>query len=174
MDHLVLTVIAADQPGLVERIAQCIARHGGNWLDSRMARMAGQFAGILRIAVPADRYDDLVQGLQALEEQGIRVQFAGGGQEPGAAGRAIELDLVGNDRPGIVRDITRALAEQGVNLERLHTEVLPAPMSGEPLFHAQAALAVPAGASLEALQAHLESLADELMVELRLNPEASR
>ena len=52
MDHLVLTVIAEDQPGLVERIAQCISEHGGNWLESRMSRMAGQFAGILRVDVP--------------------------------------------------------------------------------------------------------------------------
>lgn len=40
MDHLVLTVIAQDQPGLVERLAGCVAKHGGNWLESRMARMA--------------------------------------------------------------------------------------------------------------------------------------
>ena len=64
MDHLVLTVIATDHPGLVERIAQCIASHGGNWLESRMSRMAGQFAGILRVAVPAEGYDELVEGLQ--------------------------------------------------------------------------------------------------------------
>lgn len=62
MDHLVLTVIATDHPGLVERIAQCIASHGGNWLESRMSRMAGQFAGILRVAVPAEGYDELVEG----------------------------------------------------------------------------------------------------------------
>ncbi|RLM48637.1 glycine cleavage system protein R, partial [Halobellus sp. Atlit-31R] len=66
MDHLVLTVIAPDQPGLVDRIAQCIATHGGNWLESRMSRMAGQFAGILKVAVPAEGYDALVDGLQAL------------------------------------------------------------------------------------------------------------
>src|SRR3990167_11495407 len=56
MDHLVLTVIAQDQPGLVERIAQCISEHGGNWLESRMSRMAGQFAGILRVDVPLDAH----------------------------------------------------------------------------------------------------------------------
>ncbi|WP_263143768.1 ACT domain-containing protein [Pseudomonas sp. RIT-PI-AD] len=169
MDHLVLTVIAADQPGLVERIAQCIAAQGGNWLDSRMSRMAGQFAGILRVAVPGEGYDALVKSLQDLAAQGIRVMVAGGGSEPALDGKSIQLDLVGNDRPGIVRDITRLLAEQGVNLERLHTEVLPAPMSGEPLFHAQALLAVPAGLALDALQARLETLADDLMVELKLD-----
>lgn len=168
MDHLVLTVIAPDQPGLVERIAQCIAAHGGNWLESRMSRMAGQFAGILRVAVPAEGYDELVDGLQALNAHGIRVLVAESGIEPSCTWKPIHLDLVGNDRPGIVRDITRLLAEHGINVESLTTEVAPAPMSSEPLFHADAVLAVPLTLSLDLLRDKLESLADDMMVELNL------
>ena len=82
MDHLVLTVIAEDQPGLVECLAKCIAEHGGNWLESRMSRMAGQFAGILRVAVPAQAHADLSEALQQLEQQGIRVLVAQSGAEP--------------------------------------------------------------------------------------------
>lgn len=171
MDHLVLTVIARDKPGLVELLAQCIAGHGGNWLESRMARMAGQFAGILRVAVPEAAHADLAAALQALEGQGIRVLLAPSGAEPTATWRSIQLELVGNDRPGIVRDITRLLAEHGVNLESLDTEVAPAPMSSEMLFHAQAQLAVPMELSLDLLQQRLETLADDLMVELILRPE---
>lgn len=173
MDHLVLTVIAPDQPGLVERVAQCIAAHGGNWLESRMSRMAGQFAGILRVAVPAEGYDELVEGLQGLAAHGIRVMLAESGIEPSCTWKPILLDLVGNDRPGIVRDITRLLSEEGVNLERLVTEVKPAPMSSEPLFHAEALLAVPLTLSLDVLQRRLETLADDLMVELNLQPQVS-
>ena len=172
MDHLVLTVIAPDQPGLVEKVAQCVAGHGGNWLESRMSRMAGQFAGILRVAVPAEAYDELVAALHGLAAQGIRVLVAESGIEPSCSWKPIHLDLVGNDRPGIVRDITGLLAELGVNLERLTTEVAPAPMSSEPLFHAEALLAVPLGLTLGVLQARLENLADDLMVELNLRPEA--
>jgi glycine cleavage system regulatory protein len=168
VDHLVLTVIAPDQPGLVEKIAQCVASHGGNWLESSMSRMAGQFAGILRVAVPAAAHAGLVAALAALAGQGIRVQVAPSGNEPTGNWRAIELDLVGNDRPGIVRDITRLLAGQGVNLERLSSEIAPAPMSSEMLFHARALLAVPLSLSLDSLQQALETLADDLMVELSL------
>lgn len=168
MNHLVLTVIAQDQPGQVERIAQCIAEHGGNWLESRMARMAGQFAGILRVGVPAEAHDELIDALQGLGAQGIRVLLAESGIEPSCTWKPILLELVGNDRPGIVRDITRLLSEHGINVESLVTEVTPAPMSSEPLFHAEAVLAVPLTLSLDVLQRHLESLADELMVELNL------
>jgi glycine cleavage system regulatory protein len=168
VDHLVLTVIAPDQPGLVEKVAQCIAAHGGNWLESRMSRMAGQFAGILKVAVPAEAYDELVAALLALNNQGIRVLLAQSGIDPSCTWKPILLDLVGNDRPGIVRDITALLSEHGVNLESLQTEVTPAPMSNQLLFHCEALLAVPLSLKLEVLQAKLETLADDLMVELVL------
>ena len=171
MDPLVLTVIAPDQPGLVEKLAQCVAEQGGNWLESRMARMAGQFAGILRVAVPAERHQALEQALLGLSSQGIRVLLAPSGAEPGGERQPIYLELVGNDRPGIVRDITRLLSEHGINVESLTTEVLSAPMSSEPLFRAEAQLGVPSGVPLHLLREHLEALADDLMVELNLRSE---
>ncbi|WP_166366281.1 ACT domain-containing protein [Pseudomonas akapageensis] len=171
MDDLVLTVFAPDKAGQVERIAQCIAENNGNWMESRVSRMAGQFAGIVRVAVPAESYDELVGALKKLAEQGIRVVISNIGMEDSCTWKPIAMELVGNDRPGIVRDITRLLSEQGVNLERLTTEVRPAPMSSEPLFHADAILAVPLTLPLEQLQARLEELADDLMVELVLRTE---
>ncbi|UJW22920.1 MULTISPECIES: glycine cleavage system protein R [Pseudomonas] len=171
MDHLVLTVIAPDKAGQVERVAHCIADHSGNWLESRMSRMAGQFARILRVAVPAEHHDGLVAALQGLAQYDIRVLVAESGVEPSCTWKPIAMELVGNDRPGIVRDITRLLAELQVNVERFTTEVRPAPMSSEPLFHADALLALPLALPLDELQQRLESLADDLMVELRLRAE---
>ncbi|MNY26923.1 hypothetical protein D3C86_1607950 [compost metagenome] len=133
-----------------------------------MSRMAGQFAGILRVAVPAKAHAELVEALQGLSAEGIRVLLEQGGAEPSGNWKAIHLDLVGNDRPGIIR----LLAEHGVNLESLITEVAPAPMSSELLFHAEAQLAVPLELSLDVLQAKLETLADDLMVELNLRTDA--
>ena len=167
MDHLVLTIIAADKPGLVERIAQNIASHGGNWLESRMAHMAGQFAGILRVSVPSEQRQALVGSLEDLSTHGIRVLVGEGSSGQASASNPILMTLVGNDRSGIVREITALLSQQGVNLERLSTDVRPAPMSGDPLFNAEALLQVPATLSLETLQEALETLADDLMVELR-------
>lgn len=171
MDHLVVTVFAPDKPGQVEQIAECIARHGGNWLESRMTHMAGQFAGILRLSVPAEAHDELINALQALSRDGIHTQFAKSGVESATTSTPINMKLVGNDRPGIVRDITRLLTQQGVNVERLVTDVSPAPMSSETLFHANALLGVPLTLTLDVLQKHLETLADELMVELVLKSE---
>ncbi|AIR88455.1 glycine cleavage system protein R [Pseudomonas cremoricolorata] len=171
MEHLVITVIAADQAGLVERVAHCISEHQGNWLESRLSRMAGQFAGIVNVAVPSAEWDGLLTSLRALSSRGIRVQIAERGGEPSDLRQTVRMELVGNDRPGIVRDISRVLAQLAVNVERLSTQVQPAPMSNEPLFHAEAVLALPAELSLERLQQRLEGLADELMVELSVRAE---
>ncbi|RMO78819.1 ACT domain protein [Pseudomonas syringae pv. primulae] len=171
VDHLVVTLVAPDKPGQVERIAQCIAEHGGNWLESRMSRMAGQFAGILKVGVEPQQYDDLIKALNALSAHGIRMLLADSAVETSDTTQLISMKLVGNDRPGIVRDITRLLAGQGVNVEHLITDVTPAPMSSELLFHADAVLGVPVGLSLDDLQAGLETLADDLMVELVLGGE---
>nr|WP_276583431.1 ACT domain-containing protein [Pseudomonas sp. RIT-PI-S] len=168
---MVLTVLAHDKAGQVERIANCVAEHHGNWLESRMARMAGQFAGILRVEVPAAHRPALVRALERLGEQGIRVLVEQSTVPQGEAWKLVTLTLTANDRPGIVRDLSRLLAGKGVNVERLSTDVSPAPMFSELLFRAEAQLAVPEALSLEALQETLESMADELMVDLELRPE---
>jgi glycine cleavage system regulatory protein len=169
MPDLVLTLIGPDRPGIVEAIAEPIARHGGNWLESRMAHLAGKFAGILRIDVPSGREDALTSALRALEASGLKLTIEAGpaaGGEPGS--RTFLLDLVGLDRPGIVREISHALAERGVNIEELTTDRTTAPMSGELLFRSRARVSVPPRTDPERLRERLEQLAGDLMVQVTL------
>jgi glycine cleavage system regulatory protein len=166
---LVMTIIGKDRTGLVESVADIVAAHGGNWLESRMCRLGGEFAGILRIHVPADRRPELMRALAALEPRGLSVTVRA--DEPprtAAAGKFILLELVGHDRPGIVREITRVLAGQGVNVEELSSECVSAPMSGELLFKARVRLQVPAGGDSAGLRRELEKIASDLMVDISL------
>lgn len=172
--QLVLTLIGRDRPGLVEALSTEVARHGGNWEESRMAQLAGKFAGILRIAVDVDRAAGLARALAALEREGLRVVVEGAeASAQGGAGQRARLTLVGSDREGIVRDLSRALAARSVNVEELETSCEAAPMAGGSIFRASALLLVPSGLSVEALRAALESLADDLMVEISLDLAAS-
>ncbi len=166
---LVMTVIGKDRTGLVESLASLVAAHGGNWLESRMCRLGGEFAGILRIHVPSEKQAALMQALNGLASQGLRV-IACADETPSdaVAGRLTTLEIVGHDRPGIVREITRALAGQGVNLEEFSSECLSAPMSGESLFKARARLQLPARCDAEALRQTLEKIASDLMVDISL------
>lgn len=167
---LVLTVIGPDRPGLVERLAQTIADHGANWLESRLAHLSGQFAGMVRVSVPADRAAELARALRALE--GLRVDVETADAATDARTPALVLELLGQDRPGIVREVSRALASRGVNVEELETACESAPMSGETLFRARARLRLPSDVGVETLREALEKLGDELMVDILLDDEA--
>jgi glycine cleavage system regulatory protein len=168
MKDLVLTLIGPDRPGLVESLAKRVAAHGGNWLESRMAQLAGQFAGILRVEVPSAAVPALQAALAELEAEGIRVVAESGAAPADSGLRPMELQLVGHDHPGIVRDVSQVLLQHGVNIEELTTDNLSAPMSGGLLFSARARLRVPTRADTDGLRRDLEKIADDLMVDLTL------
>jgi glycine cleavage system regulatory protein len=175
---LVMTVIGADRPGLVQMVASRVADRGGNWLESRMCRLGGQFAGILRVEVAAERRDELVNALRTLEVDGLRViiHAEGGvtavkeGAPAKPKGSLATIELVGNDRPGILRSVSAVFAAHGVNVEELASERVNAPMDGGVLFQARATVFVPAGVKLSVVRADLEKLAADLMVDLKLVP----
>lgn len=165
----VMTLLGRDQPGIVEAISKVVATHGGNWEESHMARLSDRFAGFIRISAHPDRGPDLEAGLLALAGPSLdlKVERSDADDRPAEVSRA-RLDLVGQDRPGILREITSALASKDVNVIRLETRCSSAPMSGEMLFHAQADLLCPAGLGFESLRETLERLGQDMMVEVNL------
>ncbi len=169
MQHsLVMTVIGNDRPGLVESVASIVAEHGGNWLESRMSRLGGQFAGIVHVEVPADREQALAKALKALDARGLTVVVHVDPSQARDLSKTNILEIVGQDRPGIVRQISHVLAEAGVNVEELQTECASAAMSGETLFKARAVLHVPPSCDLGKLREALEKIAADLIVEISL------
>lgn len=168
---LVLTIIGADRTGLVEALAREIAAVGGNWEESRLVRLAGQFAGVLLVTVDTRRTDELVAALRKLDATGLQVSVrpTTAPATPAESTR-FRLEITGQDRPGIVRDVARILAERSINVEELESEVTSAPMSGERMFNARITLRAPGQMQLAELRARLESLASELMVDVTTVP----
>jgi len=170
MTDLVLTLLGPDRPGLVDLVAGVIARHQGNWLESRMTRLAGHFAGLLRAELPEAEVQAALAELAALEARGLKVIAESAPRVAPPAGlKTMTLELVGLDRPGIVREISQLLAASGVNVEELTTNRKSAPMSGDMLFEAHAHVRVPADTDVAKLRAGLERLANDLVVEIRLD-----
>jgi glycine cleavage system regulatory protein len=170
---LVLTVIAADRPGIVRTLAKVASEHGANWVESHMARLGGRFAGILRLDVDTDRAQALTNALRALSASGMTVVV-----EPAEAEAQAErhrpglvLEVLGHDRPGIVRELSEALAKRNVNVTSLETGLEMAPMSGHPLFRAHAVLAVDADTDLDDLHDEIAFIAQELHVDFSLDDE---
>lgn len=166
---LILTILGDDRPGLVESIARLVAEHQGNWLESRMAHLAGQFAGILRVEVDAAQAEPLAAALRTLTAAGLETIVH---PDPATAIPSdrplVKLDLLGQDRPGIIRQISGVLAALGVNVEELNTECRAAAETGQPLFHAVAQLRLPPDVSEANLRVALENVATDLMVDVKL------
>ncbi|MBM7505771.1 glycine cleavage system protein R [Agromyces aurantiacus] len=172
MPRLVLTVIGDDRAGLVEALADAVNAHGGNWEQSQMAELAGQFAGIVVVTVPAERADELREALDGLEGL-LEVAAHPGSEEPAGADhwRRLRIDLVGSDRPGIVHDVSAVLARHGLSIETITTERRDAPMSGGILFEAHIAVRVPPGGDPADVRQDLEQVASELFVDLTVGQE---
>ena len=167
MTSLVVTLIGPDRPGLVSALSDKASAHGANWADSLMANFAGQFAGIVQLEVAAEKCAALIESLRALESPDLHVVVAqASGARRGPATRQLKLDLIGNDRPGIIHTISSQLARHGVSIEKLQTHVVSGAWSGEPMFQMSAQLTVPLTLDSDALRAGLEGLANELMVDI--------
>jgi glycine cleavage system regulatory protein len=177
MTTLVLTVVGDDRSGLVAAVADVVGAHGGNWEHSQLAELAGAFAGIIEVSVDRDRADDLRAALSSLD--GLLKVTVHAGAETDASSRAargdaasarpLTLEVVGNDRAGIVRDISAVLSAHGVTIDRMATRTMDAAMFGGRLFEATVTARVPASVDLGALTAELERLATEIQVDVTLD-----
>lgn len=172
MEHVVLTVVGRDRPGLVAALSAPVEAHGGSWQRSQMARLAGHFAGVVEVGVPDHAVAALEADLAALADDGLTVHLTRtAAPEPRATGDG-QLHVLGNDRPGILAEVARVLAAHGVGIEELVTETREAPMAGGTLFEVDAVLSVPAGTDEARVRTDLEGLAAELIVELAFGPAA--
>jgi len=176
MVPLVLTFVGDDRPGLVNAISEKIAACGATWLESRSARLAGKFAGILLVSVPDDRAAELQSSLRLLEAAGLHLNVERGDSTEAEKppGRLLKLDLLGHERPGIVREVTQALTSLGVNIEEFASDLESAPFTGVEMFRARARLRAPDGPSVEDLRKALERLAGEIMVDLAVADDEAR
>jgi glycine cleavage system regulatory protein len=166
---LVVTVVGPDRPGIVSQLSAKAQGFGANWSGSRMAGLAGQFAGIVHFEVAPDKADALAAALRGLASPDLQVVIVKSEGAPAPAGRrVVRLELVGHDRPGIVRDLSGALAQRGVSIEELHTEIVSGAMSAEHLFKVKATLLVPKNVGNDDVRRALEALANEMMVDLAL------
>jgi glycine cleavage system regulatory protein len=167
MKHsLVMTILGADRPGLVSSIAEVVNRHKGNWLESRMARLAGQFAGILRVECPPEEREALRSALGDLTNQDIHITIVNEPLLEADNRHTLRIDVVGNDRPGIVHQLARALADAGANVEEWTTGLESAPMSGHPLFRVFGKVSMASPGDEGKLRDAIENLSDDLSVEM--------
>ena len=170
MATLILSVTGSDRPGLTQALAAAVLSAGGNWLESHLSRLGGLYVGSVRVELAADRIEALRAAVRAVDAQGLDVRIAPAVEDAGATGEVLHFSLVGQDRPGIVHQVTATLSGLPVNIEAFETRITAEPHSGAPLFHMEARLRLPAGLAAEAVQAALEAISGEIMVDISLSP----
>ncbi|QUJ68102.1 amino acid-binding protein [Photobacterium sp. GJ3] len=163
MKHLVITVIGQDRQGLVGKLSDTVYQHQGNWLGSSMNHLAGQFAGILQVDVPEASVKAFRQAMSKLE--GLKIHIEEDTHLTPPPKQLQSLTVTGNDRPGIVKEVTTSLGELGINIYKLKTDTHSAPNWGYPIFTAWFELEIPASLSVSTVQLQLESLADDLTID---------
>ncbi len=166
----IISIMADDRPGLVETLSSIISEHQGNWLESRLTHLAGKFAGIVHLQVGKSHVQALQQALEGLQQQGwiINIEQSQVQQISANNPTQLQLNIVGNDRPGIVKEISQVLSALHVNVLDLATHFESAAMSAEALFKTQARVQLPQKLDEDELRDKLENLSNDLMVEVKL------
>lgn len=169
---LILTVIGRDRAGIVDDVSSAIIDNGGNWLESRMCNLAGQFAGVLRVECPQEKQANLRAALDRLENNGLRIQIVtgvGDGAGEQATATRFELEITGPDHPGIIHDISHFLAENEVNIIEMDSHCEEGAMSGGYIFHSTIAASIADTAKIAKVEDALDDLADALNVDITLD-----
>ncbi|WP_156256067.1 glycine cleavage system protein R [Sandarakinorhabdus oryzae] len=164
--RVILTVIGSDRPGLTAALAEAVLDAGGNWLESHLARLAGRYVGSVLVEIAPEQLAALHKAVAAVDANGLNVTLVDAGEAVASAGTRLSLQLVAQDRPGIVNELAQALAPLGVNIESLETTAEDGAWSGARLFRAEVVASLPAGVSETDVQAALEGVSAEIMVDL--------
>lgn len=166
---MILSAIGSDRPGLTQALADAVYGAGGNWLESHLSRLGGKYVGAVLVEIDAGQLHELEGAVRGVDAKGLHVSVLPADEDAAPAGEALQVELVGQDRPGIVREVTRVLAGLGVNIEDFSTGTERGSWSGEPLFRAAARLTLPAGVSSARVQDALEAISGEIMVDFTIS-----
>lgn len=170
MALMVLSVVGSDRPGLTKALAAAVLSVGGNWLESHLSRLGGLYVGSVLVELEAGGVDDLRSAVSTVDAQGLEVRIAPAIEEARATGETLHFGLVGQDRPGIVNQVTAVLSGLDANIETFKTWVSAESHSGVPLFHMEARLRIPPELDVGRVQAALEEISAEIMVDISLIP----
>jgi glycine cleavage system regulatory protein len=170
---VILTVVGSDRPGLTQAIAEAVHAGGGNWLESHLSRLGGRYVGSVLVELPKHRLGELEDAARRIDAIGLKLELVEVTDVNEREGEPVGLDIVGQDRPGIVREVTAVLAALDVNIEELATTIEASAWSGAPLFRAKVKMRVPATVSARSVREALEGISGEIMVDFTIEPAGS-
>ncbi len=166
MKSLIFTLVGKDKPGLIDSLAQRVYALDGNWLASNVAHMAGQFAGFVQVDLPEENHQKLISEFE--QHPDLVITMVSADEQTPQEMEMADIAVMGNDKRGIVQELTAALNQFNINILRFESSCESAPNWGGLLFKAHARIQIPVGFDLDPLQASLENIANDLVVDIDL------
>lgn len=163
---MIFTLVGQDKPGLISDLAQTIYEAGGNWLGSNFSHMAGHFAGFVQIDLPQDKHNSLIKTFS--EHPHLKIHLLAGETTSSDKAQSAKIEITGNDRTGIVQELTQILNQFNLNIMKFDSSCQSAPNWGGSLFKASAIITIANDFDLDDLRESLESVANDLMVDIEL------
>lgn len=166
---MILSAVASDRPGLTQALAEAVHEASGNWLESHLSRLGGTYVGSVLVEIDDEAVARLSDAVSNVDSSGLHVSIAPAGEVAEADGYPLSIEVVGQDRPGIVRQITTVLSLLGANIEDFSSTTRQGAWSGEPIFTAVVRARIPQEVAFDAVQSALEAISGEIMVELTIS-----
>jgi len=169
--RIVFTLTGSDRIGFVEHVTELILDCDADVQASRMARLGGEFAMLLLVSVPDAEATRLSGDIENLSKEGLKVSITE--TEWGVSAQRkdwlpYQIEVRGANHEGIIHEIAEHLSNQGINIESIDTNIVPAPMSGTPIFTMDAVVVVPPDLPKSKWQDELAEVASRLNVDLEM------
>jgi glycine cleavage system transcriptional repressor len=165
---VVLTGVGRDRVGIVAELAQVLYEQGCNLLDSSMTQLRGEFALILMVELDGS-ISQLEKRLAALEAQlGMKIHVRELAEDELRDAVQDEqnqfmVSVYGADKPGIVANVTRALAERRLNITDVQTKSTGA---ASKVFLMILEVSAPVSVSAFDVEKQLKAIGAELSVDI--------
>ncbi|MDP5029331.1 MAG: glycine cleavage system protein R [Paraglaciecola sp.] len=166
MKPLIFTLVGPDKPGLISNLSKAVYQRNGNWLGSNFSHMAGHFAGFVHIDLPEDKHAELIELFS--QHPDLRIHLVSAQTSQLKNQQTVEITIMGNDKAGIVQELTRVLNQFNLNIVKFDSSCTSAPNSGSPLFNAKAIVEIAPEVDLSNLRDALENIANDLMIDVDL------
>ena len=175
MGHFSVSVVGKDRPGIVAEVSRILYEQGCNIEDSTCTILSGQFAMILVVSHPeiaavaelSPAFDEvrsqmrLIVTVHELKDEEVV-------HEKSFLGNPHIISVYGADRPGIVYNVTRELAQRKVNITDLNTQVVGT--KERPVYVMVLEVDIPEGTDMKALEKEFERIRKELSVSITVRP----
>lgn len=170
MEKFAVSVMGHDRPGILAAVAETLFGLGCNIEDVSQTILQGEFAAIMIVARPPGldlgRAEAALRAAVAPMGLGVFVRPLTVPGQAQASGEPFVLTTRGQDRPGTIAAVTRAMASLGCNVTQFRAVLVPGAAGEEMIMIFE--IDVPAGVHHRTVRAAVAAACQPLGMEVSL------